>query len=497
MHSNDRWLQAWKKHWLDIFSAGIAFFTSASLYFFTSIRFPNDDQFILYRYIDHIANGNGFVWNYGEKVLGATTPLFTLVCALAKVIFHGIQTPTLVACVNILLLTASAVYFAKISRRFLPVKWTIVALLVFALNLSRAIPEGMETPLFLLTIFIFLEALFERRFVISSVFLSLSVLTRPDAALVAVLAALHWWHEVGIKRAMKLSLLSLAIASPWLIFATWYFGNFVPQSLLTKMHTNAIVDQSRLQGFKVQAASLSRIFWGRIFDPDNLLLQSLLNLLPALGLVALGMYKSIARQNWILFAIPFAYFISFSLSNPVIFPWYWSQMEPFWILLACLGCWEIDKKLKSRVLKTILVLALLVGPFYLWSEKITTEGETTKASLFEASQYLKRNAGANDTIGISNIGIVGYEVDGKIIDFIGLVRNDSLKYYPIKDDCPRSGQLYTIPPEMIKDVRPTWIVAGEKELQSCFAASDWFKRHYVLAEKIRNGLNIWKYTGAD
>ena len=39
---------------------------------------PFDDAFITYRYARNISNGLGFVYNYGEKVLGTTTPLFTL-----------------------------------------------------------------------------------------------------------------------------------------------------------------------------------------------------------------------------------------------------------------------------------------------------------------------------------------------------------------------------------------------------------------------------------
>lgn len=84
-----------------------------------------------------------------------------------------------------------------------------------------------------------------------------------------------------------------------------------------------------------------------------------------------------------------------------------------------------------------------------------------------------------ETIGLSNIGIVGWVVDRETIDFIGLVRNDSVKYYPIKDECPPSGNLYTIPPKLIQDSHPTWLVAGEGEMQSCFLQSDWFGQHYL------------------
>ena len=40
-----------------------------------------DDAFITYRYARNLAQGEGFVYNPGEHVLGTTTPLYTLVLA--------------------------------------------------------------------------------------------------------------------------------------------------------------------------------------------------------------------------------------------------------------------------------------------------------------------------------------------------------------------------------------------------------------------------------
>src|SRR2546423_15171837 len=42
-----------------------------------------EDAYITLRYADNIAHGYGFVYNHGERVLGTTTPLFTLILAFA------------------------------------------------------------------------------------------------------------------------------------------------------------------------------------------------------------------------------------------------------------------------------------------------------------------------------------------------------------------------------------------------------------------------------
>jgi hypothetical protein len=41
-----------------------------------------DDSFITFRYAENIASGKGFVYNQGERVLGTSTPLYTLLLAL-------------------------------------------------------------------------------------------------------------------------------------------------------------------------------------------------------------------------------------------------------------------------------------------------------------------------------------------------------------------------------------------------------------------------------
>ena len=43
--------------------------------------FSYEDSFITFRYAHQIVEGNGFVYNPGERVYGTTTPLFTLLLA--------------------------------------------------------------------------------------------------------------------------------------------------------------------------------------------------------------------------------------------------------------------------------------------------------------------------------------------------------------------------------------------------------------------------------
>ncbi len=460
--------------------SGITLLSSSLVFLLSTLRYPNDDQFILYRYIDNLAEGYGFVYNIGEKVLGSTTPLFTLVATALKVILPTVPTPDLVAYLNISLLTAATFLFYKLCREFLEIPLSVFATLIVIFNLSRTIPEGMETPLFLLTLFGFLLYLFRGHFVVSTIFLSLAVLTRPDAGLIAVLAALYWWQKKGFWEALRLTILSLTVALPWLIFAFFYFGSFVPQSLLTKLHSSDIYNLHPLQAAKIQLASLSRIYWGRIFDPEHIPLQIMCNLLPFLSLAFLGAWHFFRKGGWLLAAIPLVYFFSFSISNPIIFPWYVSQMEPLWILLSCGGVAIILQKIPRFSFHVVLLVLFAAGPLFFWMSLVWGEGQSTKLGAFDAGAYIGEHLEAGERVGLSDIGIVGYVSKAPVVDFIGLVSSSSVLFYPVEDSCVDPNVLYTVPPLLIQTTKPEWLVTSTSQLTPCFYGGEWFSEHYKL-----------------
>jgi len=61
------------------FTPIILFFAAIAvrLVVYFATHYAVDDAFITFRYAANIANGNGLVYNLGERVLGTSTPLFT------------------------------------------------------------------------------------------------------------------------------------------------------------------------------------------------------------------------------------------------------------------------------------------------------------------------------------------------------------------------------------------------------------------------------------
>ncbi len=427
--------------------------------------------------------------------MGYTSPSFLLLGVVFKYILPKVYIPTIFSWINIVALSLSSIFLYRVCKKFISPKLSLFVVMVFALNLSRTIPEAMETPIFLLVMFIFLDTLFSEKYYWSSVFLSLALLTRPDAGLIAVLALIFWWQKVGFQKTVKLVSVCIAVALPWLIFSTFYYGSFIPQSLAAKLHVNDIINQSKYQAFKVQLSDMSRIYWGKIFDPDNIPLQVVFNLTPLLVLIFFGIKKYLNKDNWIIFAIPVLYFVSFSISNPVMWPWYISQVQPFWIIFSLFGLFYLLNKTEKVWLKVIISLLIISGPFYWWANNIVSQNQGTKLALFKIGTYLNENMKPGETIGTNSLGVVGFTVDAYVFDFFGLMNYDSVAFYPIKDPCLDKSVQFVIPPDLVKFAMVDWIVTGgESEFVKCFREGKWFKKNYeaVYVESLGYTGNIWK-----
>lgn len=461
------------------------------VWFFSDIRFSNDDQFILYRYIDNLIAGNGFVYNLGERVLGSTTPLFTMLVAVLAFVFTSMETPSVVALTNIVCFALSAPFFYYVARRFLSTPFAITALLMYALLLSRTVLEGMETPLFLLILFGALTALYTGRHYLVSILIALLVLTRPDAVLIAMLVGVHWVITLGMAQAVWLSLISVLVFLPWAIFATWYFGSFIPQSLVTKLQSADIYVLPWYQALKIQIAHVSKLLFGKLFDFQSMVLQVVVNLVPITALVAVGTSRLFSTSGgWLVVAIPGIYLMSFSISNPIIFPWYLSQTEPFWILLIVMGAERIALWCKNKWVPWMVIVLLLIGPVAFLIDNAFLNNSKPKATLFSVATFLSSVIKEGESVGIADIGIVGYVTHAYIHDFIGLVSPDSVAFYRENECMPRNA-FYTIPPHLIEHTSPTYVVGRKDQISPCFYAESAHKEYQLVFVDETGMVEVW------
>ncbi|HSH00549.1 MAG TPA: hypothetical protein VLB27_10885, partial [candidate division Zixibacteria bacterium] len=135
-----------------------------------------DDAFITYRYAESLAAGEGFVYNSGERVLGVTSPLYTLILALFALTGAAVPTVSLGLGLLASAVTATLLFFFCRRLRLGAGSYLAPALYAFWPLAIYTDVSGMETPLFTLAGLGFFYFVFIARY--------------RSAALTAVVAAL-------------------------------------------------------------------------------------------------------------------------------------------------------------------------------------------------------------------------------------------------------------------------------------------------------------------
>jgi arabinofuranosyltransferase len=214
-------------------------------------RFVQDDAYIVFRYAEHWARGEGLVWNPGERVEGYSSFLYTALLGLASRLgldpvaaSHAIG----LACFLGSLLAIFAT--ARLTFDSAPAALLTVALLGANYTFSIFATGGLETSLhaFLVCCALWLLARGQARGWPAPVAAQLSVvagllmLTRPDSAIPCAVfigialwrtsrapAAPAWWTYAALLAPAS------AIVGLWLMWKLAYYGELLPNTYHVKV----------------------------------------------------------------------------------------------------------------------------------------------------------------------------------------------------------------------------------------------------------------------
>ena len=215
----------------------------------TALRFTQDDAFITLRYSRNLAEGNGLVYNLGERVEGYTNFLWTAFLALP---FRLDVDPVLwsdVASIAAGVVTVLAT--RRLARRLLDSDRyaTVAALLLvgfhsFAIYLTGGLETQWQTMFVVLVALALVPGLDEplpvARLTAASAFAGLACLTRLDSAVllvaigVPVARALHRRGELGSSRVAAALAPATALLVPWLAWKWGYYDALLPNTFVAK-----------------------------------------------------------------------------------------------------------------------------------------------------------------------------------------------------------------------------------------------------------------------
>lgn len=401
----DTAMSRWKFRLFLILAAGGAF------YAFFAYYVDMDDFFITMRYANNIAAGKGWVFNPGERVLGTTTPLFTLMTA--AFVWMGVPGIVAVRILCSIFLFGTSVMCYQYFRNKEQEDMGFAAGLLFCLLLPLKQLWGNEIPL---CFFLLLGSLYffdREKWGVSAVLQCLYAWTRMEGLLFFILCTAYlFWRKKKIVWSALIPFFVIIV--PWLVFSALYFGDVFPNTLYAKAR----------QGTRPDIwISFSAGFWNTLSDLYFNVNGPILSLFALVGLFA------IIRKRLILLLIwcgihQLGYRI---LGVPGSYPWYY---YPLWLLCPMAmagGIHVLVQWQKRRVTNPIsqmqffaLLLLLLGASFF--QPRVNVFFHTRHDLYKKATEYIQETFPAGTKIIADEIGIMGYYLpDHVILDTAGLV----------------------------------------------------------------------------
>lgn len=453
---------------------------------------PLDDALITLRYARSLAEGDGFVFNAGEHVLGTTTPLFTLLLAAA----HRLTGVDLVwlayaaacsahlGCVLALALAGARCGF--------PLAGALAAALFGLAPIALHPTVGcMETSLFILATLAALLPSARPAGAWRAVAAAVAVLVRPEGLLTAVLYIVDVARSdarVALRRAVLVGLLVL----PWAAFATFYFGSPLAQSVSAKWSVRSIrppllaaeqfwylLVSLPLAAPRIQIQSFVPLPFGSLIAyalPLDVDLATRRLLVLAFGVVVLAVTTlgalALCRRNRAIVALllfSVAYVGAFCVARPPMFPWYLVPPQPALLLAFVVGAGVILQAISRRATPLLATVAavLLIG-LSLWQSHryLQNYPATVRVRGYRAAVERLGAAGQDPNVRIAayEIGAIGYYSRAKILDHDGLVSPELLGLDPGR---------------ALERFRPHFYIAYQGSLGNLTSLPE-FREHYEL-----------------
>lgn len=428
--------------WLLLAVLGAA---AVRILFFYQSRVTFEDSLISLRYAENLVAGHGMVYNPGERVFGASTPLYVLLLAFLS----WLHLPALVAARWLAVLADTATLFLW-GRHLWRRMGAPLASLAFALffGLSPVMVEvgvsGMETSFALLLLSLALLGDLEDRPMLCGAGLGLLILVRPDGLIAAVvLLGLRWLRTKSTP--WRIALIAGFIVLPWVLFATAYYGSPIPHSIPAKVAAYNLHRKDaavNLWGTLAMLAPVdrpyARLAFALVFCPCWLM----------------GLYTAVRSERLrpvaVLFLVWWAYMV---VPRTVLFTWYYPLLLMPAYLLGAVGVDAWSRRERWRGWWTGIALTWLGVSLTLYlsfalgqREKLQKEELAVRMA---AGIWLRDHTPLDARIAMEPIGYMGYYSGRRILDEVGLV---SPEMVPLN----RKGDGWFA--EMLRRFQPDYVV---------------------------------------
>lgn len=414
------------------------------------IPYASEDAYITFRYARNLAAGSGLVFNPDERVMGFSSPLWTLWMALGTLLTHApvvwargtsllADLVTLIAGVSLLRRHASRVS-----------AWSFAAFFSAWPYFSALTASGMETGIQLCLI-VLTAALIDGRSRFTGVSLAALALIRPEGLVSAAVLA------IGARARDRIVAGVFVIAAAVALYA--YFGTIVPQSISAKSAIYGTPGPwtGRLWWDWISPVLLGR--WPNIGDTVQFM-PLLVVLSPALVLGVVELWRRRSTPLALAVAAALVVWLGYALLGVTYFWWYLAVPLGGILLAAAVGFPRIVRGPAIPIAISLMLLTVWSVSRHLYVGRSQQEIR----SFAPAATYLRDKAAPGDKVMLEPIGLIGYMAPIEVIDEIGLVSPQ------VAARRMRGAGWYT---DLVASERPRWLVVREGVLRtgSAFAGA--------------------------
>ena len=480
----------------------------STLVHFTCPVYPEDDAFIIYRYVDNVVAGNGPVYNVGQHVFGASCPLYVAGLAALKTILRAVPVPDLAVRASFLPWLFAGFGLFLLLRRLVRRDWAaalIAATFIIRDDLLRASTGGMESSIFVALLVWALWALAEERFTTAAVIAGLSVPVRLEGALLCLVVLVAWLVQ-SRRRAVPLLVALFVPGLVWIVFGFAYYGTPVYHSIIAKsrpLYPLPFGHALRTITSEFDYRVLGNLAPHRVNgDPETwrFTLRTValifLTVLAAFGYLRRKPRPSdspfdIRHSTFVISAVLFLLLLFLYLvTNPLMFPWYYPPLFALWIVAMTVGIARIAAgRTKTIILAAlcaffaVTTLAQPLGRVFTGRSfaDIGTESDPVRtriAAYRAAAEWLNQTLPDSVTIVGPEVGSLGYYYKGRVMDACGLTSPEALPFLPVAASERFSPECGAISLELVQSLQPDVIVTMGTFAGLSLYDDRWFQQTY-------------------
>ena len=381
-----------------------------------------DDALIYYRYIENAIEGNGLVYNAGEKFNGLTSPFYTYISLIAAFIFRDIPaTQTVMSALFLFLASFTALKI--LNREKLSAAIVMIPPLMIVSARFFYLTFGMETPLFMFLAMLNLYLFMRKKYFLLGIFAGIMFLTRGESLFLILSLLIFYWIRHKKLPDWKIFIIPVLLVLGNYTFNYFYYGDFLPHTLSAKIQQGGSGLWRTWPFFRVKHIIIDEP-WS-IYGSFSVYLFPLLVLISIIG-VFFNFTKSLPVRILSIFLVFYTLF--YSILQVPAYPWYYTIYYLCAMIFAGYGLNSIYNFFKKGLpgtetigkWATAFFFLILFIPLFTYSF-MTLEEERGNLGYKEAALWIKENTSPDAKIACVEIGHIGWYSDRYIIDILGLV----------------------------------------------------------------------------